>query len=115
MKTIKIQDAIKGMILAKDVKNNYGQVLLQKGTELSEENIKSLMNRNIAKVVVEEKNDLKEFTREDIEKTKEIYRAVVEQRFINPHSDSMTEALFNAVLELTAVRVLSGGTWTKTE
>jgi len=57
MKTIKIQDAIKGMILAMDVKNSYGQVLLQKGTELSEENIKSLMNRNIVKVVVEEKSD----------------------------------------------------------
>lgn len=115
MKSIKIQDASPGMIIGIDVRNNYGQILLQKGTELSEENIRRLVNRGISKIVIEEKTDIIDFSREDIEKTKELYRDMVEQRFTNYKSDPMTEALFNAVLELTALRVLSSTIWTKTE
>lgn len=115
MKSIKIQDAEAGMIVGIDIRNNFGQILLQKGTILSDEIIKSLENRGISRIAIEEKTDIIDFPQDEIEKTKELYRDIVEQRFLNHKADLMTEALFNAVLEHTALRVLSSNIWTKTE
>jgi hypothetical protein len=110
VKTIKIEDYINGMILAKDITSKNGQVLLPKGAVLTTDNIKSLKKRDVTHIVVEDKADrnLPVFSEEEIEKTKEMYYDIVAQRFLDPASDNMIRALFQAVLEHTARRILSG-------
>jgi hypothetical protein len=110
VKTINIEDCTEGMTLAHDVRSDSGQVLIPKGVVLNSENLRSLRNRGIRKIVVEDDADKgpAEFSREEVEKAKEMYYDVVAERFLNPASDEMIKALFQAVLEQTARRVLSG-------
>lgn len=110
MKTIKIDDCADGMVLAKDVKSENGRILLPQGSALTPGTITSLKNHGISRVIIEEETDkiVLEFSEEEVEKAKEMYREVVEQRFVNPAADPMVQALFNAALEHTAKRVLSG-------
>jgi hypothetical protein len=110
MKTIKIDDCTDGMVLAKEVKSESGRILLPQGSALTSATITSLKNHGISNVIIEEEIDknIFIFSEEELEKTKEMYREVIEQRFINPEDDPMVQALCKAVLEHTAQRVLSG-------
>jgi hypothetical protein len=110
MKMIKIDDCTDGMVLAKDVKNESGVVLLPQGSILSTGTLVSLKKHGISRLVIEEETDksVPTFSREEIERAEEMYREVVEQRFVNPAADPMVQALFKVVLEHTAKRVLSG-------
>ncbi|HMK49333.1 MAG TPA: hypothetical protein VK435_04725 [Thermodesulfovibrionales bacterium] len=110
MKTITIDDCVAGMTLAHDVRSDSGQVLIPKGVSLNSDNIRSLRNRGVRKVVIEDEADMgpSAFSQEEVEKAKEMYYDVVAERFLKPPSDEMAEALFQAALEQTARRVLSG-------
>lgn len=110
MKMLKIDDAADGMVLAKDVKNDSGGTLLPQGSILRTAIIASLKNHGISRLVIEEEPDkgIPAFSQEEIEKAEEMCSEVVEQRFVNPAADPMVQALFKAVLEHTAQRVLSG-------
>jgi hypothetical protein len=110
MKMIKIDDCADGMVLAKDVKNDSGGILLPRGSVLRTGTLASLKKHGVSRLVIEEETNksMPAFSREEIEKAEEMYREVVEQRFVNPAADPMVQALFKAVLEHTAQRVLSG-------
>jgi len=110
MKTIKIDDCTDGAVLAKDVRSESGRILLPEGSVLTEGTIMSLKNHGISRVIIEEETDknVLAFSDEEIASTKEMYREVIEQRFLNPAADPMIAALFQAVLEHTTRRVLSG-------
>jgi hypothetical protein len=110
MKTINIEECMDGMILAWDITGDSGQVLLPAGAVLNSDNVKSLKNRGVTKVVIKDEadNNIPEFSEEEIQSSKDMYYDVVAQRFLDPEADNMVRALFNAVLELTARRVLSG-------
>ncbi len=107
MKIVKIDDAAEGAVLAKDVRNSSGQVLIHSGAVLTPEILAVLRKRGVSQLTVEEErdNDVAEKSEDEIEKAEEIYREVVEQRFSNPDADPMTQYLFRAVLEHSARRV----------
>jgi len=110
MKTIKIDECTDGMVLAKDVKSESGRVLLPRRSVLTPGTVLSLKNHGISKVIIEEELDknVLTFSEEEIATTREMYREIIEQRFINPAADPMIAALFQAVLEHTARRDLLG-------
>jgi hypothetical protein len=110
MKTMKIDDCTDGMVLAKEVKSESGRILLPQGSALTQGTITSLINHGISRVIIEEEIDknVLAFSEEEIAMTKEMYREVIAQRFMNPAADPMISAVFQAVLEHTAKRVLSG-------
>jgi hypothetical protein len=107
MKVIKTADAVEGTVLAKDVRNSTGQVLIHSGVVLTPEILATLIKRGISQMTVQEDgdNEAAEITDADVEKAKEICHEVVRQRFSNPDSDPMTQLLFRAALEHSARRM----------
>ena len=110
MKVIEIDDATDGMVLAEDVRSNTGQVLTPKGLGLTTRIVSELKDHGIEKLTIEDERpeNITEFGEADLEKTKKIYREVIEQRFIDPSADHMVQRLFQAVLEHFVKRVLPG-------
>jgi hypothetical protein len=59
MRRVKFSDLQVGMVIASDVTGFNGELLLSKGTELTEKTIRTLQNRQVASVSIEgEKEDV---------------------------------------------------------
>ncbi len=109
MKVMKLQAAAAGMVLAKDVITENGQMLLAKGATLSNAVINSLIHKGLTSIYVIESDaaSQKEYSEEELAAVKEECRQTLLKRFYRPPATGMMQALFDAILEEMVVRKTS--------
>lgn len=100
--TIALDQATPGMILATEVRQKSGGVLLQSGITLTENHLASLLQRDVTEITIEAPQDASETSALSPEKRKALQKAIkqeVQHRFRRSGTDATTQALLRTVLE----------------
>ncbi len=94
MPVIKISEVKEGMVLADDVLNERGQLLLRQETELTARSLKILKSWRVGKINVRGKETLPQKSEQEVKKEISEYIASLDQIFSQHKKDAFMSELF---------------------
>ena len=101
MKTICLIEAVGGMLLAQEVSDDRGNLLVAKNTVLTPALISSLQAHGVTRVTVEDEIGgipAKTYSEQELAGIRSECRMELEKRFAHTPVDAMMQALFHAIL-----------------
>ncbi len=106
MKLLNINKITAGMVIGKDLISQSGQCLAPKGTILTDLMIKSLKRHNATEIHIEEVQEKKDYTDEEIKNAEKACIKKVEERFRGKPEDPMMKIIFRGALKAEALEYL---------
>jgi hypothetical protein len=97
-----IENVQEGMVLARDVKDHSGIILVSKETVLTEQILRSLRKKDIRMLTVVDTEN-REYLEAEIEAEEQSARGDLLARFREPPESPLMEALCNAALRIEAL------------
>ena len=97
--TIALDQATPGMVLATEVRQKSGGVLLQNGITLTENHLASLRQRDIAEITIEVPQAVETLSPEKKRALHKAIKTQVQHMFRHSGTDATTQALLRTVLE----------------
>ena len=111
MRSIPINEAEEGMVIAHNVTSPSGQTLVSQGSLLTENIIKALIKRGVDRIDVEggEEEVLVSFSEQEIQEAEKLCEEMVSKRFPQEITGRVMKKLFKSILHSEALSHLSHG------
>jgi len=99
IRTIPIEQATPGMVLAEDLRQNADNILLPRALILSEKHLTSLRRRGVKEISVIAADTTALYSPAELQAMREATKLQVQRQFRHARQDPTTQALYRTVLE----------------